>query len=83
MLDFQKNRHADLVLSVLCEQEPEILRAFDMEALLDYECMSSVLTIYKTYIDKRYECLHPDYCSALVNSEKKQQQVIEFYYNQS
>lgn len=80
MLDYQKNRHADLVLSVLCDQEPEFLRFFDMEALLDFECMASVLTIYKTYIDKRFECLHPDYCAALVNSEPKQQQVTEFYF---
>lgn len=81
MIDFQKNRHADLVLSILCEQNPEFLRHFDVEALLDYECMSSVLTIYKAYIDRRCECLHADFCAALVNSEKKQQQLIEFYYN--
>jgi hypothetical protein len=53
MLDYQKNRHADVVTKVLCENEPEFIVLFNIETLLDYECSSAIMMIYKIYIENR------------------------------
>jgi hypothetical protein len=53
MIDFQKNRHAESVLSVLCAAEPELINSFRVEELIDSECHQSIMTIYKAYIERR------------------------------
>ena len=52
MLDFQKNRHADSVVRELCEVDTEFIAFFELEDLLENECKSAILLIYKTYIEK-------------------------------
>lgn len=53
MIDFQKNRHAEAVLSVLCAAEAELINSFRVEELIDSECHQSIMTIYKAYIERR------------------------------
>ena len=53
MLDFEKNRNADSVVTTLCEVEPEVFAIFRIDELLDSECSSAILTIFKTYVEKK------------------------------
>lgn len=53
MLNSEKNRNADTVLKELGEVEPEFFAVFEIEELLNSECRSAILTIYKAYIERR------------------------------
>ena len=53
MLNYEKNRNADSVVKTLCDVDPSVIQSFKIEELLDSECSHAILTIYKTYIDKK------------------------------
>lgn len=78
MLNFEKNRNADSVVKELCDPEAEFISKFNIEELLDSECSHAILSIYKTYIEKKTTTTAQDQliCQLILN-EQKQAQVVD------